>query len=250
MKSLWIAAALAAAATLSAQHNYAPADLEDGGRLFRANCVGCHGPDGDLVAGVDLGHGKFRRVSTDDEIANIIRTGIAGTPMPPGVYTEFQAGTIVAYLRSMATSGRAISAAGDAARGRSLFEGKGACTTCHRVGASGSRVAPDLSDIGSLRRTVELENSLLDPNAEVLPQNRYVKVVTKRGETITGRILNIDMFSVQLLDTRERMLSFLRSDLRETTIQDKSAMPSYKDKLSVQELADVISYLGTLKGQP
>ena len=29
---------------------------------------------------------------------------------------------------------------------------------------------------------------------------------------------------------------------------DKSPMPSYKDKLTTQELADVASYLGTLEG--
>jgi len=239
-----------AAATLSAQHNYTPADIDDGRAMFRANCAGCHGPDGDLVAGIDLGHGLFRRASTDDDLIKIIRNGISGTPMPPGNYTEFQAGTIVAYLRSMATTGRAISAAGDAARGKALYEGKGACTTCHRARGVGSHVGPDLSDIGSFRRTVELEKSLIDPDFEVLPQNRYVKIVTKRGETITGRILNNDMFSVQVVDTKERLLSFLKSDLREMTIQDKSAMPSYRDKFSAQELADVISYLSTLRGQP
>jgi len=131
-----------------------------------------------------------------------------------------------------------------------LYEGKGACTTCHRAHGVGSHVGPDLTDIGSFRRTVELEKSLIDPDFEVMPQNRYVKIVTKRGETVTGRILNNDMFSVQVVDTKERLLSFLKSDLREMTIQDKSAMPSYRDKFSAQELADVISYLSTLRGQP
>ena len=245
---LWIAALLAAA-TLCAQHNFTPADIEDGGRLFRANCVGCHGPDGDLVPGIDLGHGKFRRATTDGEIAEIIRKGIAGTPMPPGNYTEFQAATVVAHLRSMATAGRAISAAGDAVRGKALFTGKAACAACHRINGSGSRLGPDLSDIGSSRRTVELETSLLNPDAEVLAQNRYVKIVTKKGETLTGLLLNIDTFSVQLLDGRERLLSFVRSDLREATIQSKSPMPSYKDKLSAQELADLITYLSSLRGR-
>ena len=55
---------------------------------------------------------------------------------------------------------------GDAARGKAIFEGKGGCVQCHRVGANGSRVGPDLSDIGALRRTVEIERSLLDPNDE------------------------------------------------------------------------------------
>ncbi len=61
----------------------------------------------------------------------------------------------------------------------------------------------------------EIELSILDPNAEVLPQNRYYRVTTKSGETITGRLLNEDAFSLQLLDTKERLLSFQRTDLRE-----------------------------------
>jgi putative heme-binding domain-containing protein len=233
---------------LYAQHSYTPADVEDGGRLFRGNCVGCHGADGDLVPGIDLGHGKFRRASTDDDLVKIIRTGIAGTPMPPGSYTEFQASTIVAYLRSLATTGRGSGIAGDATRGQVLFAGKGACNTCHRVGAAGSRVGPDLSDIGTLRKPGSLESSIVDPDAEILAQNRFYRVVTKDGVTVTGPLLNRDTFSVQLLDSKEQIRSFMIPNLREHGFVDKSTMPSYKDKLTPQEVADLVSYLGTLKG--
>jgi putative heme-binding domain-containing protein len=243
-----VACSLLLAGSLYAQHSYTPADVEDGGRLFRGNCVGCHGADGDLVPGIDLGHGKFKRASTDDDLVRIIRTGIAGTPMPPGNYTDFQASTIVAYLRSLATSGRASGIAGDAERGRALFSGKGNCTSCHRVGTTGSRVGPDLTDIGTLRKPGNLERSLVDPDAEVLAQNRYYRVVTKDGTTVTGRILNRDTFSVQMLDTKEQIRSFDIANLREHGFLDKSPMPSYKDKLTPNEIADLVSYLGTLKG--
>src|SRR5512135_3121513 len=89
----------AAAGTLFAQHTYTPADVEDGGRLYRSTCVTCHGQDGNLVPGVALMRNQFRRASTDDGLIAIIQKGIAGTPMPPNNFTEFQAGTIVAYLR-------------------------------------------------------------------------------------------------------------------------------------------------------
>lgn len=236
------------AGALYAQHSYTPADVEDGGRLFRGNCVGCHGADGNLVPGVDLAHGKFRRASTDDDLVKIIRAGIPGTPMPPGNYTEFQASTIVAYLRSLAATGQGSGIVGDAARGKVLFTGKGACNSCHRVGGAGSRLGPDLTDIGALRRPASLERSILDPDAEVLEANRFYRVVTRDGATVTGRLLNRDTFSVQLLDSKEQIRSFLISNLREHGFVDKSPMPSYKDKLTSQEIADVVSYLGTLKG--
>jgi quinoprotein glucose dehydrogenase len=161
---------------------------------------------------------------------------------------DFQAATIVAYLRSIAANpSRRSALAGDAARGKQLFENKGGCVACHRVKSAGSRVGPNLSEIGATRRAVEIERALVDPNADAAPQNRSVRVVTKDGSTVTGRLLNIDTFSIQLLDSNESLRSFSRSDLRESTVLQKSSMPSYKDKLSPQELADVVSYLASLK---
>ena len=138
----------------------------------------------------------------------------------------------------------------NAARGKTLFESsKGTCVSCHRVGDTGSRVGPYLSQIGALRRSVELHRSILEPDSEIIPANRFFKVVTKDGATIMGRLLNQDSFTVQVLDSKdEKLKSFSKSNLREYAFADKSPMPSYKDKLSTQELADVISYLGSLKG--
>ena len=237
-----------AAGGLLAQHTYTPADILEGQRLFRANCVLCHGPEGDQVPGIDLGHGKFRQTYSDNALIKIIQNGIPGTAMPPHNLQDFQVEIVVAYLRSIATSGRTATGNGNAARGKAVFEGKGGCAQCHRVGASGSRVGPDLSDIGALRRTVEIERSLLEPNEEILPQNRSYRAVTKQGETITGRLLNVDTFTVQILDSRERLVSLQRSDLRESGFLDSSPMPSVRDKLSSQELADVVAYLSSLKG--
>jgi putative heme-binding domain-containing protein len=236
------------AGALFAQHGFTPADVESGQRLYRANCQACHGPNGDLQPGVDLGHGKFRRAKGDEEVMAIIMKGIPGTGMPPGNFTEAQSLTIVAYLRSMAASSNVAATAGDPARGKAIFDGKGGCLNCHRVGTTGSRVGPDLSDIGVLRRTAELQQSLLDPDAEVLAANRYYRVVTKDGQTVTGRLLNEDTFSVQLIDTKENLRSFKVADLREHGFVAKSPMPSYKDKLTPEEISDLVGYLTSLKG--
>jgi cytochrome c oxidase cbb3-type subunit III len=233
---------------LFAQHSFTPVDVEEGGRLYRANCSICHGAQGDGVSGTDLGHNKFRRASSDDDIANIIRTGIPGTAMPPHTFSDFQSLTIVAYLRSIASATATTTSGGNAIRGKTIFEGKGGCTGCHRVRGVGSRVGPDLSDIGNLRLGGELERSLSDPDAEILAQNRYFRAVTKDGETIVGRLLNEDRYSVQLLDSKERLVSLKRANLRESAFVEKSSMPSYKDKLSSGELADLVSYLVSLKG--
>jgi len=233
---------------LLAQHSYTPEDVREGERLYLANCTICHGPNGNMVPGTDLAHGSFRRASTDEGLVQIVRAGIAGTAMPPHNFTEVQAGTVVAFLRSMAATSQTTSATGDAAKGKAIFEGKGNCRSCHRVGDTGSRVGPDLTDIGALRRAPQIERSLLEPDAEVLPQNRFIRIVAKDGTASTGRLLNQDAFTVQMIDSNERLLSFSRADLKEYTFLDKSPMPSYRDRLTAAERADLIGYLVSLKG--
>jgi putative heme-binding domain-containing protein len=235
--------------TLSGQHEYPATDVENGGRLFLASCAACHGPDGDGVAGVDLGRGQFRRASTDEDLVRIIRTGIPNTGMPPNNISEVNAGNIVAYLRTIAAETRSTSAPGDAVRGQAIFEGTGGCASCHRVKGNGSRIGPDLTDVGGLRRAADLQRSIVEPGAAVLPNHRFYRVVTREGMEVTGRLLNHDLFTVQLLDSREQLRSFQKSSLREQAFIDRSPMPSYRDKLSAEELADLVSYLVSLKGQ-
>jgi cytochrome c oxidase cbb3-type subunit III len=247
---LVLLAALLAGGPVAArpQHDTA-ADIDDGGRVFRDTCANCHGPDGDEVAGIDLGRGVFRRAKTDQDLVQIIREGIPGTAMPASNFAAAQAEQIVAYLRSVAAGKRSASGLGVIDRGRAVFDGKGACATCHRVNASGARLGPDLSNIGQLRRAVELETSIVNPSAEVLATNRTYRVISKDGTTTTGRLLNLDSFTVQMLDSKEQLRSFEKSTLRSYGFVDQSPMPSYKDKLNAQELADVVSYLVSLKGR-
>ena len=153
--------------------------------------------------------------------------------------------------------------AGDVARGKALFEDKGQCLSCHRVNGNGSRMGPDLSEMGIPRRAggpgpaIEtlaagtapaLERKILDPDAEVAPANRFVRVVTKEGVALTGRLLNRDNFTVQFIDTEGKLRAYAIAELREFSLVTKSQMPSYKDKLSAQEVADLVSYLLSLKG--
>ena len=238
-----------AAGVLKAQSGRPSGQVETGRQLFLTNCAVCHGPDGDSVRGVDLGRGKFRRAASNEDLAEIIRAGIKDTGMPAfsQELTEVEMGMVVSYLRYM-ESARSESAPGDAVKGQALFEGRAGCLNCHRVRDRGSRLGPDLTDIGALRRAIELERSLLDPDSEILPQNRLVRIVTKGGEAIRGRLLNHDAFTIQLIDSQERLLAFPVSELREFAFEAHSPMPSYKKNLTAQELADLVSYLVSLKG--
>jgi cytochrome c oxidase cbb3-type subunit 3 len=231
------------------QGQYPDADIVYGSSLYTARCSTCHGAQGDGVGGVNLRSGTFRNAVTDQELARFIRTGAQAAGMPPFALDNADMAGIIAYLRNMNTFDAATVKTGDVARGRAVFEGKGACMQCHRVGRAGSRVAPNLTDIGSLRSAGSLQRSLINPSSQMMPINRPVRVVTKDGAVINGRRLNEDTYTLQILDDRERLHSLVKADLREYTISTTSPMPSYQDRLSSEEIADVLAYLLSLKGQ-
>jgi putative heme-binding domain-containing protein len=227
---------------------YSQAEIELGSRIYGANCAICHGANGENVANVDLRSGKFRKAVSDEDLARLIITGVPGTAMPPHKFQNTELAGIVAYVRTMRNAGAIVVAAGDARRGKVIFEGNGTCRNCHRVDGQGSRIAPDLSEIGMVRSADALQRSLLDPTANMRPINRPVRAVTKDGKVINGRRLNEDTYSLQLIDAQERLVSLAKADLKEYSVGKTSLMPSYKDKLNAQELADVVAYLQTLKG--
>ena len=136
---------------------------------------------------------------------------------------------------------------GTAVDGTALLESS-KCFDCHRIGERGSRVGPDLSDIGGRRSADQLRQAILKPDSDVLPQHRFVRVVTSDGTAASGRLLNQDAFSIQMMTMDERLKSYAKSSLREQTILDQGLMPSYEGKLNAQQIADIVSYLGSLKG--
>jgi putative heme-binding domain-containing protein len=227
---------------------YSDADIAYGSTLYASKCVTCHGPQGDAIGGVNLRSGKFRNAVIDRDLERFIR---AGSPagMPAFALDNAEMPGIIAYLRNMNAFDSAAVKIGDAARGRAIFEGKGGCTACHRTGALGSRVAPNLGDIGAARSAGSLQRSLLEPTSQMMPINRPVRLVTRDGTVINGRRLNEDTYSVQIIDDRERLHSLVKSELRELTISTTSPMPSVKGRLSDEEIADVLAYLLSLKGQ-
>ncbi len=246
-----VAARLAAQQAQQAQHagEYAQADIQFGASVYTGQCTTCHGPTGDQVAGVDLRSGRFRNATTDDDLKRIVTQGIAGTSMTGRRLDTRELTGIVAYIRNMRDFNAGSVTAGDSSRGRTLFDGKGQCLNCHQVNGRGSHKGPDLSDVGTNRAAGLLLQSLNDPTSRMMPINRPVRIVTNEGRTITGRRLNEDTFTVQLIDDQERMLSLAKADLREYTILKASPMPSYRDTLTGQEMADLVAYLGSLKGK-
>ena len=229
------------------QHSYTPADVEAGALLYREHCATCHGDDGQLLAGVNLRRGEFKRAKSDDDLMNVIASGVRGTAMPPHNFVTSQLFALVAFIRAMRDF-QTGPTGGDAARGQALFEGKGGCLGCHRVAGKGSRLGPDLTDIGIIRPRHHIERSLLEPNESILPQHRSIRAIGADGTEYIGQRLNEDTHTVQILDGKERLLSLSKDQLKEYGMMKTSPMPSYRGKFTAQELADIVAYLASLKG--
>ncbi|MBM3754080.1 MAG: c-type cytochrome [Acidobacteria bacterium] len=248
-------AALSAAAAL-AQHSdtvlvnpfQTPDDRARGAVFFRSQCASCHGADATGGAGgPSLATGTFRHAASDEGLFKVITKGVPGTPMPGFSMNGREIWQIVGYLRSLSASRMAEQAAGDAAKGRAIV-GAQKCTGCHWLHGGGSPRGLDLSTIGARLSVGELKRALVDPSAEVAPQYWLWEGKLKSGETIKGHRLNEDTFSIQIMDGAGKLRGVDKSTLAEQKLERRSAMPSFKGRMSEAQINDVVAYLATLKG--
>ncbi|HEX8710473.1 MAG TPA: c-type cytochrome [Terracidiphilus sp.] len=136
---------------------------------------------------------------------------------------------------------------GNPAEGKTIFDGPGKCLSCHRAGASGSIVGPNLSNIGAQLPPERLRQWLLNPPQKVDPQDRLYEIVTRGGKTIRGKLLNQDPFSLQMLDSSGQLVAFPRSQVQEARFVDPPPMPSYQGKLASDRIDDLVAYLASLR---
>jgi putative heme-binding domain-containing protein len=228
---------------------YDRADIDRGSRLYGAQCVGCHGMNGDMVANVDLRRGRFPTAISDDDLVKVLAAGRPASGMPSfATLPRGEVTGVIAYIRAGFDAGGVAVKIGDPIRGAAVFTGKGTCASCHRVNGRGPHAATDLSDIGAVRSPASLQRALMEPASFILPANRVARAVTRDGRAIRGRRLNEDTFTIQIIDEGERLVSLAKADLRSLEFVPGNAMPSFATSLAPEELADVIGYLLSLKG--
>jgi cytochrome c oxidase cbb3-type subunit III len=232
------------------QPNQSPTEIAAAKRVFDANCASCHGPEGSGGKGPALAVPKLRQAQTDEALAQIIIYGIAGTEMPPSWYLGQEGIRLAAvYVRALGANATPRRVDGDAYKGRQLFLGKGACASCHTLGAAGHAYGPDLSEIGVHRSAASLRESIIDPAAEVDPAFVPVTAVTNQGVTVSGIRVNEDTFTIQIFEPSGRFHSFRKAALaRLGEHPSESPMPSYKAVFSDTELRDLVAYLSSLRG--
>jgi putative heme-binding domain-containing protein len=219
--------------------------IRGGMSLYRRLCGECHGLDAAGYRGPNLL--AYMGGASDEALFQTIRKGVPGTEMPLSTRPDNEILQIMAYLRNMnAVAPDKTAPVGNVANGEALF-GK-QCQNCHRVAGKGGRLGPDLSRIGVARTRDALVREIRTPAEWIPPGFETVTVVTKDGQKVRGAKKNEDAFSIQLMDMRERIQGYKKSDV-EVQYDKGSLMPAFDAKrLTDTDLGDLVGYLTTLRG--
>jgi putative heme-binding domain-containing protein len=223
------------------------AAIKAGMGLFRARCADCHGMDARGVRGPDITQ-VWASGRTDEGLFTTIKNGIPGTEMPPQPRLfDHETWQILAYLRTLAATARTDPPRGNAENGEKIY--RALCTGCHMVNGVGGRLGPDLSRIGAARSREVLELRIRGGVEGFLVGYEPVTLTPGTGETVVGVKKNEDLFSVQIMDTRERIQGYDKASLKQLQNNPRSAMPAFgANRISESDLDDLIRYLQTLRG--
>ncbi|WP_437202788.1 PVC-type heme-binding CxxCH protein [Planctomicrobium sp. SH664] len=134
-----------------------------------------------------------------------------------------------------------LNIAADPQRGRLVFEKN--CSMCHRIGAVGVNVGPDISDYRNKPDSFLLTN-ILDPNRAI--DNNYFSytVFDTSGLVHTGVLGSETATAITLKQPEGKMVTIPRQDIEELKNNGISLMPANFEKiLSQQEMADLIRYI-------
>ncbi|MDX1645841.1 MAG: c-type cytochrome [Longimicrobiales bacterium] len=258
----WFGCLTPAAVAQEEERGHRP-DLEAGRSQYLANCARCHGVEGGGGEGPPLARVVLPRAPTDTALVRLIAAGIDGTAMGPTWWLSREDRENVAgFVRSLATSEAEDGAglAGDPERGEDVFREAG-CEGCHTVHGFGTARGPDLSTVGGRRGVTYLRRAIVDP-AAALPRGMtamptdfvdylVVRVVDAEGGVLRGMRMNEDTYTIQIKDARGVIHSYDKRDLTSLEREfDRSLMQSYEDRLTEDELDDLIAYLASLSGGP
>jgi putative heme-binding domain-containing protein len=220
--------------------------IRSGMALYRIRCADCHGMDATGYRGPDLTALMSTDVS-DERLFQTIRKGVPGTEMPSSDDPDDDLLLVIAYLRKLGTAAPPERPVGNVENGGRLFASQ--CASCHRVAGRGGRLGPDLTRVGVARSRAALVREIRTPSEWVPPAFETVTLVTKDGQRIRGAKKNEDVFSIQVMDTRERIQGYPKANLQEVIYEKNSLMPAFAPgRLSDSDLNDLVGYLTTLRG--
>ena len=185
---------------------------------------------------------------------SIYRTALADKPtdlfeniLLPAYRKGYDA--IDAKKRQLAPLADKAVAAGDAKAGRAVYEsGKGTCIACHKIGAFGRPIGPDLSHIGAIRTERDLLESILFPSNTLSRDYEAHIIETSDGQSTTGVIKSHTAEGLLVIDIAGQERTIPHNAITGDTTLPTSLMPMGLDQtLPEKELLDLVAWLRSLK---
>lgn len=231
-----------------------PAAVARGKQIFSANCSFCHGSD---ARGGEQGPNLIRSelVLNDKDgelIANVVQNGRLDKGMPKFDLSTAEIATIAAFIHSMPVGGRAETTGtvnplvGDAQAGEAYFNGAGKCNTCHSVSGDLAGIGAKYTDVRALQG-VMLSGEPRGNSLEV--PKKTVTVTLRDGQTVEGRLDQIDDFIVSLTDADGNYHSYVRHEGYPKVVV-KDPLQPHLDMLRTlkdDDIHNLTAYLVTLK---
>jgi cytochrome c oxidase cbb3-type subunit III len=236
-----------------------PAVVQRGRQIFSANCSFCHGSD---ARGGEGGPNLIRsEIVLDDKdgelIATVVQNGRPAKGMPKFDLSLEEIASIAAFIHSMPVGGRAATTGtvnplvGDAKAGEAYFNGPGKCTSCHSVSGDLAGIGAKYTDVRALQGVMLSGGASGREGYAGLPESarKTVTVTLRSGETVKGRLDQIDDFIVALTDANGNYHSYARhGDSPKVAISNPlqphlDMLPNFKD----EDIHNVTAYLVTLK---
>jgi putative heme-binding domain-containing protein len=143
---------------------------------------------------------------------------------------------------------------GDVARGEKLFRNTQTlgCIRCHQTGTGdGGSIGPSLQGVATKYDRAKIIESVIYPSKQILDGYEQWGIRTQSGDVQFGVIRGEDDNEVTLYDSAANKIVIKKSDIRQRAKSPLSLMPEgLEQAISLQEFADLIGYLESLKEKP
>jgi putative membrane-bound dehydrogenase-like protein len=135
-------------------------------------------------------------------------------------------------------------AKGIASRGAATYE-KAGCAKCHRYGARGANVGPDLTTVSRRFQQKEVLQAIVFPSHVISDQYISHNIVTTDGRTFSGIVTPQGEDHVVVTESSGEQTILAHDEIEEQTPSKVSVMPTGAlNQLTLEEIADLFAYLG------
>lgn len=138
---------------------------------------------------------------------------------------------------------------GNAKRGAEIFR-EALCSRCHRAGATGPAIGPDLTFVARRFSRADMLEAMIDPSRSVAENYRNLSVATESGQVYVGRIVSAGDYRGEKLRLNVdplrpgHVVEIDKKEVAEQRLHDSSPMPQgLLDGFTRDEIADLLAYL-------